>query len=184
MGLVLASASPRRVEILTQIGFAPDTIAPADIDETPIAGEKPGDLALRLAISKAQNVAKLHPNDIVIAADTVVGVGRRILNKAADEAEAAAMLRLMSGRRHRVYGGVAVAANGRTRSRLVQSVVQVARLTPSDIDAYVASNDWRGKAGAYGIQGLFAQHVSFLSGSYTNVVGLDAHAVAALIRGV
>lgn len=179
--LILASASPRRIEILRQIGIVPDAVIPADIDETPIKGELPRDLVRRLALTKAQAVAASHPQATVLAADTVVAVGRRIMSKPADRDEAKRMLALLSGRRHRVLGGIAVIKNGQACTRVVETIVQVARLSRADIDAYLESGEWDGKAGAYAIQGRFAAHIPFIRGSYTNVVGLCAHAVAALL---
>lgn len=183
--LILASSSPRRIEILAQIGITPDHVIPADIDETPLKDEKPSDLALRLATEKAKFVAASHPGAVVIGADTVVALGRRIFGKPEDEADARRMLGLLSGRRHRVIGGIAVVQpDGRIRRRTVETIVQVQRLTQHDIDRYIASGEWQGKAGAYGIQQRFAVHVSFIRGSYTNIVGLCAHTVARLVGGV
>lgn len=179
--LVLASASPRRVELLHQIGIIPDTIIPADIDETPLKGELPRSLVARLAEAKARMVASSHPSSTVLGADTVVCVGRRILGKPIDEADARRMLALLSGRRHRVIGGIAVIRNGQARTRVVETVVQVKRLSPEEIDTYIASREWEGKAGAYAIQGRFAACVPAMYGSYTNIVGLCVHTVAALL---
>ncbi|WP_445678907.1 Maf family protein [Radicibacter daui] len=182
--LVLASASPRRVDLLAQIGIVPAAIDPADIDETPLADESPRRLALRLAGAKAAAVATRHPEAFVLAADTVVGVGARILPKAEEEAEAKACLRLLSGRRHHVYGGIClIAPGGPVSSRVVDSTVAFKRLTAEEMAEYVASGDWHGKAGGYGIQGLAAKYVSFISGSYSNIVGLGLHEVAMMLRG-
>lgn len=172
--LILASASPRRVEILQQIGINPGAVIPTDIDETPLKGERPRALVHRLALAKAVAVAKTHPQDVILGADTVVAVGRRILGKPVDMDDARRMLTLLSGRRHRVLGGVAVIEGDTMRTRVVETVVQVRRLGKTDIDAYLASGEWEGKAGAYAIQGRFAAHIPFISGSYTNVVGLCA----------
>lgn len=182
---ILASASPRRVEILKQIGLAPDLVIPADIDETPLKGEKPENLALRLAVAKARHVASSHPDALVIGADTVVAAGPRVLGKPENADDARRMLKTLSGRRHRVYGGIAVVLpGGKTKSRVICTIVKVSPLSAPDIDNYVASGEWDGKAGAYAIQGLFSRHIAFLSGSYSNVVGLCAHGVAGLARGV
>lgn len=182
--LVLASASPRRVDLLAQIGIVPAAIDPADIDETPLADESPRRLALRLARAKAQAVAVRHPQAFVLAADTVVGVGARILPKAEEEGQAKACLRLLSGRRHHVYGGIClIAPGGHVSARVVDSTVAFKRLTADEVADYVASGDWHGKAGGYGIQGLAARYVSFISGSYSNIVGLSLHEVAMMLRG-
>jgi septum formation protein len=181
--LLLASASPRRGALLAQIGLVPDTICSADIDETPLRNEAPRALAQRLARAKAAAV----PNGgaFVLAADTVVALGRRILPKAEDAATARACLALLSGRRHRVLTCVvAVAPDGRRGERLVESVVGFARLTEAQIAAYLDSGEWQGKAGGYAIQGRAAAHVRFLSGSYSNVVGLPLFETANLLRGL
>jgi len=183
--LILASASPRRRDLLAQIGIVPDAVVPADIDETPLAGELPAPLARRLAEEKARAVARAHGGDFVLAADTVVGVGRRILPKAEDAAAAGACLALLSGRRHRVYGGhTLIAPDGRTASRLVTTVVRFNRLTRRDIDGYLASGEWRGKAGGYAIQGAAAAFVPTINGSYSNVVGLAVAEVRAMLAGL
>lgn len=182
--LVLASGSPRRVELLARIGVTPDRILPAEIDETPKRDELPRLLAARLSRAKAAAVAPLAPDSLVLAADTVVGVGRRILPKAGTEAEARLCLDLLSGRRHRVYTGVALAVpDGRVLTRLVESVVTFQRLTQQQVDAYIASGEWRGKAGGYGIQESAEAFVRFLSGSHSNVVGLPLYETAQLLRG-
>lgn len=181
--LVLASASPRRRDLLAQIGLDAE-IDPAAVDETPGKRELPAPLAARLARAKAQAVASRHGDAVVLAADTVVACGRRILPKAESEAEARACLELLSGRRHRVYGGICVIApDGRRSERLVTTAVAFRRLTAQDIAAYVASGEWHGKAGGYAVQGRAAAFVRGIIGSYTNVVGLDLYSVAALLRG-
>lgn len=182
--LVLASASPRRLELLRQIGIEPAVVDPAAVDETPAKRELPGKLALRLAAAKADTAAQRHPDAIVLGADTVVGCGRRILPKAEDAAAARACLTLLSGRRHRVYGGIAIVAAERRAARLVTSVVQFKRLSAVEIDAYIASGEWSGKAGGYAIQGRAAAFVQSIRGSYSNVVGLDLFTVAALLGGL
>ena len=182
--LVLASASPRRLDLLRQAGIEPDCVVPADIDETPLKAETPDKHALRVAIEKARAVAPAHPGAFVLAADTVVGCGRRILPKAEDEATARRCLELISGRRHRVLGGIAlVAPDGRTATRLVESAVVFKRLSVAEIDAYLASGEWHGKAGGYAIQGRAAAYIRFLSGSYSNVVGLSLYDVHQMLTG-
>lgn len=183
--LILASASPRRLALLTQIGIVPDEVAAADIDEKPRRGELPGELASRLAAAKAQHVAKRFADEFVLGADTVVACGRRVLPKASNEKEAHDCLKLLSGRRHRVYGGVAVVVPGGTlRSRLVMTVVTFKRLTKADMKGYLAAGEWRGKAGAYAVQGRAGAFVSRINGSYSNVVGLPLYETAALLAGL
>ena len=183
--LVLASASPRRLELLRQIGIAPDVVAPADVDERPGARERPADHARRLAEAKADQVARLHQGSFVLAADTVVAVGRRILSKPADEAAARRSLALLSGRRHRVLGAVVlVAPDGRRARRLVVTAVRFKRLEPREIEAYLESGEWRDKAGGYAIQGRAAAFVPAINGSYSNVVGLPLAETAALLSGL
>ena len=181
--LVLASASPRRLELLKQIGLVPDRVDPASLDETPMPRELPAAHASRLAREKAEAVAARHPGAVVLAADTVVACGRRILSKSTDETTARKCLSLLSGRRHRVIGGVAVIAPGKgAKVRLVTTTVAFKRLTDAEIEAYLASGEWRDKAGAYAIQGRAALFVRFLSGSYSNVVGLPLFETAALLQ--
>jgi septum formation protein len=183
--LILASASPRRLDLLKQIGVAPDAVLPADVPEEPLKGETPPRLAARLALAKAASVADRNADAIVLAADTFVACGRRILPKAEDAATARRCLALLSGRRHRVHGGITVLAPGRTPStRLITTIVSFKRLTEDEIAAYLDSGEWHGKAGGYAIQGRAAAFVKTLNGSYTNVVGLDLFATAALLRGV
>jgi septum formation protein len=179
--LVLASASPRRLALLAQIGITPDAVIAADIDETPLRKETPRALALRLACAKAEAV---HADDaLVLAADTVVAVGRRILPKAEAEAEARECLALLSGRGHRVYTGIALRApGGGLRSRLVETRVTFKRLSAADIEAYIASGEWQGKAGGYAAQGLAARHITSIVGSYWSVVGLPLYETANLIE--
>jgi septum formation protein len=183
--LILASASPRRRELLAQVGITPDQIDPADIDETAGKDEEPGPLARRLAEAKADHVAARHPDAFVLGADTVVGVGRRIVGKPADAAAARAYLELLSGRRHRVYGGICLRApNGGRARRLINTMVRFKRLTGAEIDAYLATGEWQGKAGGYAIQGHAAAFIPAINGSYTNVVGLDVATVTALLAGL
>ncbi len=181
--LILASSSPRRIELLALIGIAPDLVDPADIDETPQRAETPARLAQRLACSKAAVVAERHPDDVVLAADTVVAVGRRLLEKPADEAEASRFLRLLSGRNHRVFTGVAVIHGGRTSWRVVETRVSFKPLSDGEIGAYVASGEWRGKAGGYGIQGRAAAFITRIVGSHPAVMGLPLYEAANLLRG-
>lgn len=182
--LILASASPRRRALLEQIGFVPDRIMDAGIDEQPRPRELPRALALRLAVAKAEAVATSFPQAVVLGADTVVARGRRILPKPASAEEAAACLQLLSGARHRVYGGIAVCAQGgRHAVRLVTTAVAFKRLTADEIARYLASGEWSGKAGGYAIQGLAAAFVRQITGSYTNVVGLSLFETAQLLTG-
>jgi septum formation protein len=180
--LVLASASPRRLDLLRQIGLEPDVIDPAHADETPRPHEAPRAYALRMAAAKLAAVMARHPAETVLAADSVVAVGRRILPKAETEAEARACLALLSGRRHKVLGGVAAGRAGAVRTRLVETAVRFKRLETREIEDYVQSGEWRGKAGGYAIQGRAAMFVAFLSGSYSNVVGLPLFETVALLR--
>jgi septum formation protein len=182
--LVLASASPRRLDLLRQIGITPDRVDPADIDETPRRGELPTAHAVRLAEAKVRRVAARHPGAFVLAADTVVACGRRILPKAEDEATARLCLDLLSGRRHRVHGGVAlITPAGDLAIRRVVSQVQFKRLSALEVKTYLASGEWRGKAGGYAIQGRAAALVPWISGSYSNVVGLPLYETAQLLTG-
>ena len=182
--LVLASASPRRLELLKQIGIAPDLVDPADIDETPRRDEAPAAHALRLAGEKLRAVMPRHPGAYILAADTVVACGRRILPKAADEASARRCLELLSGRRHRVHSGVALAnPDGQVSLRRVDSQVAFKRLSATEVAAYLATGEWHGKAGGYAIQGRAAALIRFVSGSYSNVVGLPLFETAQLLAG-
>ena len=188
--LVLASASPRRLALLQQVGIEPDALIPADIDETPNKHELPRGLAARLAASKAKTAAKVVATRedlagaFVLSADTVVAVGRRILPKCEIVDEAGQCLRLLSGRAHRVYTAVTlITPKGAARHRLIESRVRFKRLSTADIDAYLASGEWRGKAGGYAIQGLAGAFVVKLIGSYPSVVGLPLYETIALLAG-
>ena len=182
MRLILASASPRRLDLLARIGVAPDAVDPADIDESPASAELPAPHAARMAAEKAALVAARHPGALVLAADTVVAAGRRILPKAETEDQARACLGLLSGRRHRVHSAVTLIDDaGRARHRLSTSIVAFKRLTPAEIDAYVALGEWRGKAGGYAIQGHAEAWVRFLSGSHSGVMGLPLYETRALL---
>ena len=184
MTLILASASPRRLDLLGQIGIRPDAVDPADIDESLQKGELPGPHALRLACAKARAVAARHAGAFVLGADTVVACGRRALPKAEDEAVARRCLEFLSGRRHRVHGGVAlIDPAGRLGERSVETVVAFKRLSEAEIAAYLTSGEWHGKAGGYAIQGRAARFVRWLSGSYSNVVGLPLFETASLLDG-
>ena len=183
--LVLASASPRRLDLLRQIGLTPDAVEAADLDEAPQSDETPRQLAVRLAQAKATLVAARRPDAFVLGADTVVAVGRRVLPKAGDAAEVRACLRLLSGRAHRVLTGVAVATpGGRVASRLVESRVHFKRLSDADVDAYLACGEGVGKAGGYAIQGRAGALVISLQGSYSGVVGLPLYETANLLAGL
>ena len=183
--LILASASPRRLELLRQIGVEPDAVDPAHIDETPLKKETPRRLAERLAREKARAGSAAHPDAFVLGADTVVAVGRRLLEKAADAAEARAFLELLSGRNHKVLTGVAVAApGGRMAVRVAEARVAFKRLTAAEIEAYVASGEWTGKAGGYGIQGVAGGWVTQIVGSYTAIVGLPLYETRCLLDGL
>jgi len=184
--LVLASASPRRRELLGQIGLSP-TIMIADIDENPQKHEKPQPYAVRMASEKVLKVRDQNAdavNKFILAGDTVVACGQRILPKTEDEASARTCLALLSGRRHRVYGGIAlISPDGHLRTRLVTSMVRFRTLTPDDIDSYIATGEWQGKAGGYAIQGMAAIFVQQISGSYSNIVGFSLFDVAAMLGG-
>jgi septum formation protein len=187
---VLASASPRRLALLGQIGVEPDRVMPATIDETPKKNELPRNLARRLSqekLSAAMDLAKDDPElvgALMLAADTIVSVGRRVLPKAELIEEAAACLRQLSGRSHRVYTGLAFAnAKGQIRRRLVETRVRFKRLSREDIESYLASGEWRGKAGGYAVQGFAGGFVVKINGSYSNVVGLPLYEVMTLLTG-
>jgi septum formation protein len=188
--LILASGSPRRFALLQQAGLEPTAVLPAEIDETPLRLEAPRRLAARLARQKAEAARKVALTDdtmkegYILAADTVVAEGRRILPKAELVDEAAYCLRLLSGRAHRVYTGVTlISPNGAISERLVETRVRFKRLAKADLDAYLASGEWRGKAGGYAIQGLAGSFVTKLVGSYTNVVGLPLYEVQSMLGG-
>ncbi|MBP7649914.1 MAG: septum formation protein Maf [Phenylobacterium sp.] len=183
--LVLASASPRRLDLLAQIDLKPDAVVAAEIDETPLPNETPRLLALRLAVAKAAKVAAGQPDAYVLAADTVVAVGRRVLPKVETEAQGRACLELLSGRAHKVLTAVALQApDGRVASRLVESRLHVKRLTLAEIAAYLASGEGIGKAGGYAIQGRAGAFVMSLQGSYPAVVGLPLYETLNLLTGL
>ncbi len=187
--LVLASASPRRLELLQQIGVEPDALLPVDLDETPRKTELPRSLAVRLAEEKASAAARIASSRpelagaYIIGADTVVSVGRRILPKCEIVAEAAQSLRLLSGRAHRIHTAVClITPNGRARHKLVETRLRLKRLSAAEIEAYLGSGEWRGKAGGYAIQGRGAALIEHLSGSYSGVMGLPLFETARLLR--
>jgi septum formation protein len=188
--LVLASASPRRMTLLAQAGIEPDSVRPSSIDETPKKGEMPRSLVMRLARAKAEETRDLIANDVdiadsyILAADTVVAVGRRILGKPAFVEEAVACLQLLSGRNHRVLTcACIITPEDRVRLKVVDTRVRFKRLSKEDIESYVASREWRGKAGGYAIQGLAGCFVQKIAGSYTNVVGLPLSEVVSMLLG-
>ena len=183
--LVLASASPRRLDLLRQVNLEPDQVVPADLDESPTARETPRQLAARLAVAKAQLVAARWPGAFVIGADTVVALGRRVFGKPNDAAQARRMIERLSGRSHRVLTAVAVAApDGRISSRLSESRVVFKRLTPAELDVLIDCGEWRGAAGGYRIQGRAAGCVICLQGSYSGIVGLPLYETLALLGGL
>lgn len=181
--LVLGSGSPRRFELLAQIGIVPDEVRPADINEDRHPGELPRPYVKRMAFEKAAAVSASH-DDVVLTADTTVSLGRRILGKPGDEAEAIRFLYLLSGRRHRVTTAVAVRRGETTRSKLVETVVKMKRLSDQEVSGYVRSGEWRGKAGGYAIQGLGGAFIPFVSGNYSAVVGLPLTETLGLLEGV
>lgn len=174
--LILASGSRRRVELLQQINIMPDYIVPADIDETPQKGEKPKYLAIRLAQQKAEFIHKKQKDGYILAADTVVSCGQQILDKAVNEDQARNYLKKLSGRRHQVHGGIAlITPEGRLFTRYCLTRVNFKPLTAQDIDLYIKNCEWQGKAGGYAIQGYAGSFIKYLSGSYSNVVGLSLY---------
>lgn len=182
--LILASASPRRKDLLLEAGIHPDAIIPADIDETPGKGEQPRAYALRMAVEKAQKIAATEKGCFILAADTVVALGRRILQKPADETEAMAFLDLLSGRRHKVIGGIClIAPDNRQIARHCETVVQFKRLSDTEKKDYIASGEWDGKAGGYAIQGKAAAFIPYLAGSHSNVVGLSLYDTMQILKG-
>jgi septum formation protein len=183
MKLILASASPRRLDLLARISVKPDEVIPAEIDESIPKGELPRVHAQRLAREKAEAVSKMAPDALVLAADTVVAVGRRILPKVEDEATLRACMALLSGRRHRVLTGIALAVPGKgVRERLVETMIAMKRLAQDEVDHYARQGEWRGKAGGYALQGYGEVYVRHIAGSYSNVVGLPLAETRVLLK--
>jgi len=181
--LILASASPNRLELLAQVGIVPE-VHPADIDETPLKNETARAMVLRLAEGKARAIAPSHPGCFILAADTTVSVGRRIIGKAENETEQRKFMELLSGRRHRVWGGICVITpEGKVITRAVCTIVAFKRFTEAEIAAYIATGQWRGKAGGYGIQGFGGAFVTFIGGSYSNIVGLSLYDTMIMLGG-
>ena len=181
MRLILGSASPRRHDLLAQLGLTPDAVAPPDIDETPRKGELPRPYCARLAREKAAAVPGAGPQDVVLCADTVVALGRRILGKPADAGEAAAFLTALGGRRHQVITAVAVRRGDRVWSRESVSAVKMKRLSDAELNSYLDSGEWMGKAGGYAIQGRAGAFIPWITGSFTGIVGLPLAETAALL---
>ncbi|HKY80470.1 MAG TPA: nucleoside triphosphate pyrophosphatase [Sphingobium sp.] len=183
MRLVLASASPRRLDLLAQIGVSPDVVDPADLDEAALKGELPAAYAARVGADKAALIAARHPGALVLAGDTVVAAGRRILPKAESMAQARECLALLSGRRHRVLSAITlIDAEGRARHRLSTNIVTFKRLERPEIDAYVACGEWQGKAGGYAIQGRAAGFIRAIHGSHSAIMGLPLYETRALLK--
>lgn len=180
MRLILASASPRRVDLLAQIGVTPDLIRPVDIDETPLPGEAVRTYVERMAREKARAICA-EEGDLVLAADTTVAVGRRILGKPESRDEAQEFLRLLSGRRHRVLTAVVLLADGREMRRLAEAVIRFRPLSPPEIEAYLDSGEWQDKAGGYGIQGRAGGFIPWIRGSHSAVIGLPLSETATLL---
>lgn len=183
--LILASASPRRADLLAQIGIVPDAIIPADIDETPLKNEHPRALALRLAAQKAHTVWAQNPDAVVLAADTFITVGRRCLQKPADADEERRFLALLSGRRHQALTAIAIMAPRKKapQTRLSTTTVAVKRLLPADIEWYIQSQEWQGKSGGYAIQGRFSRFVKFIHGTQSGIAGLPLYETVCLLNG-
>ena len=178
MDFVLASASPRRVELLAQIGITPTEIIPADIDETPRKHERPRNYVMRMASEKAAAI----PNDLpILAADTSVICGQRILGKPENADDARKMLTMLGGRRHVVITAISLKIGDQIETRAVETKIKMKRLSPHELDRYIASHEWQGKAGGYAIQGLAAAFITWLQGSYSNVVGLPLAETSTLL---
>ncbi len=181
---ILASASPRRLELFKQVGITPDDIIPAEIDETPHAYEKPAILVARLARQKAEHVAGHNQDAFILASDTIVACGNRILGKADNEEQARSFLKLLGGRKHTVYTAVSlISPDGKSSLRTVKTTVKFKRLDQTELDFYIGSDEWRGKAGAYAIQGLGARFIKSINGSYSNVVGLPLLETVNMLKG-
>lgn len=182
--LILASSSPRRLELLARIGIVPDLVVPSDIDETEKPKETPRNYALRLAVEKAKLVSLAHPDALVLGADTVVSVGRRILPKAETEEQARYCLALLSGRNHMVTTAVAIVKNGKIAKRAVPTKIAFKKLSIAEIETYIASHEWHGKAGGYGIQGRAGAFCMHLNGSWEGVMGLPLYETQCLLTGM
>lgn len=183
--LVLASASPNRLELLKSIGVEPDSVCPADIDETPLKSEPPLDYVKRIALQKGREVRKKHDDAFIIAADTIAAAGRKIIGKAEDEAGAHKTLTLLSGRRHRVYSGLCIIApDGKEILRSIVTTVKFKKLSKEELDAYIASKQWVGKSGCYGIQSRAGGFVEWINGSFSNVVGLPLAETKKILSGL
>lgn len=183
MKLILASASPQRKELLGNVGIVPDEIIPADIDETPFKNEKPRDYVKRVAIAKAEEVAK-NNDGIILAADTIAAVGTRIIGKAADEAEARKHISLMAGRKHTVYTGVCVIAGEKRSVKVVETKVRFKKLTPQELDWYIATGEWKGRSGSFTLMGAASAFIESVHGSHTNVIGLPVCEVRNILKGI
>ncbi len=182
--LILASASPRRLQLLQQLDITPANILPADIDETPLDKERPRDLALRLSEQKAKAIQAKHPDAFILAADTVVARGHRILPKAENETQARECFKLLSGSNHHVYGGICLITDtGKIITRLCDTKVKFKHLSTDEIEYYIKTQEWNGKAGGYAIQGHAASFITSIQGSYSNVVGLSLYDIMQLLRG-
>ena len=182
--LILASASPRRLQLLEQLNITPADVIPADIDETPLKDELPRAHALRLACEKARKISESHKSKFILAADTVVACGSRILPKAENEQQARKCLNLLSGRRHHVYGGICIITDqGKEISRLCDTAVKFKALSNNEIETYIQSGEWDGKAGGYAIQGMAASFIPSIQGSYSNVVGLSLYDIMQILKG-
>ena len=185
MDLILASSSPRRKELLESLGILPSKIMHPDIDESPLKGEGVREYVKRIAVGKARVIHAQLPNSYVLAADTVVEMSRQILLKASDREEAQSMLTRLSGRRHRVYTGICVLSpEGKEASKIVLTRISFKRMSEQELNLYLDSGEWEGKAGAYSIQGSAARFVKNLNGSYTNVVGLPLYETDCLLKGI
>lgn len=182
--LILASASPRRKDILAEVSIIPDQIIPADIDEAPLKNELPRPYVMRMALEKARAIRAQHANAFILGADTVVVMGRRILQKPENADESYKFLSMMSGRRHKVMGGIClITPEGKEIVRVCETIVKFKPLSDTEKQAYVASNEWDGKAGGYAIQGLASTFIPFISGSYSNIVGLDIYDTIQMLNG-
>lgn len=179
--LILASSSPRRLDLLKQIGYVPDVVHPADIDETPKRKENPKIYALRVAMEKVNVIARIYPDDIVLAGDTTVCIGTKLLGKPENAEEAVKFLQMLSGRQHRVLSAVAIAHNGKLKTRVVRTYIKLRCISKSEIDFHTSSRQWDGKAGGYMINGLIASYVKRINGSVSNVVGLPLLEVSNLL---